>query len=82
MDPQKRLIPLSMISQGTKVRLAKINAGRQLEVYLANMGLTPGVELEVVVNSINGPFVVAVRDTRIMLGKGMAHRILVEELKG
>jgi len=42
------------------------------------MGLLPGVILRVVTNDTCGPFIVALGDTRLALGRGMAHRIMVE----
>lgn len=42
------------------------------------MGLLPGAELRVVSNSAWGPFIVAVKDGRMILGRGMAEKIEVE----
>ena len=41
------------------------------------MGLRPGVAVTVVHNRGRGPFLVAVQGTRIMLGRGMADKVLV-----
>ncbi len=42
------------------------------------MGPFPGVEIDVLTNSLNGPFLVAVNGTtRIALGRGRAGRIRV-----
>jgi len=41
------------------------------------MGLVPGVEVEVVNSSAKGPFVVSVKGTRLILGRGMVSKILV-----
>ena len=45
---------------------------------LAALGLLPGAELEVIQNSGQGPFVIAVKGSRIVIGRGMAARIAVE----
>jgi len=71
-------MPLSMISEGKRAVLKKITGGRQLRGRLAALGLLPGTELEVVQNSGTGPFVVAVKGSRIVIGRGMASRIEVE----
>lgn len=71
-------MPLSMVAAGKKVKLLTVNAGRGLKARLANMGLVPGVELEVISNSRRGPFIVAMKETRLLLGRGMAHKIEVE----
>ncbi|MDD5425631.1 MAG: FeoA family protein [candidate division Zixibacteria bacterium] len=72
------MMPLSMVAAGKKVKLLTVNAGRGLKARLANMGLVPGVELEVISNSRRGPFIVAMKETRLLLGRGMAHKIEVE----
>lgn len=72
------LIPLSDIQSGRKVRLAAIELGHAVARRLMAMGMLPNVELEVVKNGHPGPFVIRVRGTRIALGKGVAHRIMVK----
>jgi Fe2+ transport system protein FeoA len=42
------------------------------------MGLVPGVELEVVSSRLQGPFIVEAKGSRLMLGRGMVRKILVE----
>ena len=60
------------------MRLVSVDAGRGLCGRLTAMGLVPGVEIEVVQNSIWGPFLIEVMGSRIMLGRGMARKITVE----
>ena len=54
-----------------------MHGGHGLKHRLAEMGLSVGTEL-LLVRSEGGPVVVEVRSTRLMLGRGMAHRIMVE----
>jgi Fe2+ transport system protein FeoA len=42
------------------------------------MGLLPGAEIEVMSNSHRGPFIIAVKGTRVVLGRGVAQKVLVE----
>jgi Fe2+ transport system protein FeoA len=70
------ILPLSMIAQGQRIRLVEITAGRRLRRRLTELGLTPGVEIEIVQDQ-GGPLLLAVRDTRLALGRGMAHKIIV-----
>ena len=51
--------------------------GHRLEHRLQHMGLTPGQTVTIVQNAISGPVIVAVKDTRIGLAKGVAARIFV-----
>ena len=76
MNP-KEIRPLSNIQTGKKVRLISINAGRGLNNRLASMGLVSNVEITVVSNSHPGPFVINVKGSKVMLGRGMANKILV-----
>ncbi len=71
-------MPLTMVNEGTRAILRSVEGGRQLRGRLAALGLLPGTELEVVQNSGRGPFVVAVKGNRIIIGRGMAARIAVE----
>jgi Fe2+ transport system protein FeoA len=72
------IMPLTKVTEGTRAILRSIEGGRQLRTRLAALGLLPGAELEVVQNSGHGPFVVSVRGSRIVIGRGMAERIAVE----
>ena len=71
-------MPLTMVHEGHKAVLRSIDGGRQLRGRLAALGLLPGTELEVIQNSGQGPFVVSVKGSRIVIGRGMASRIAVE----
>jgi ferrous iron transport protein A len=70
-------MPLSMAPNGTKVTLVGVQAGRGLSRRLADIGFVPGVEIEVVNNGAPGPIVVVVKGSRLVLGRGMAHKIIV-----
>ena len=66
-----------MIKAGETVKLAGINAGRVLNSRLASIGLVPNAEITVVNNRHPGPFVITVKDSKVMLGRGVAHKIMV-----
>jgi Fe2+ transport system protein FeoA len=72
------IMPLTMIDEGGTAVLRSIEGGRQLKGRLAALGLLPGAELEVIQNSGNGPFVIAVKGSRIVIGRGMAAKISVD----
>lgn len=72
--------PLSLAPTGEEVTVQKINAGRKLTRRLRDMGLIPDAQVRVVKNDSKGPLIVAVaEDSRLALGHGMAHRILVSD---
>ena len=69
-------IPLTHAPVGKMIRLVEIRGGREITHRLVEMGLTPGVEIKVLQDS-GGPLLLAVRDSRIALGRGMAYRVRV-----
>lgn len=71
-------MPLSMVQVARRVRIIAVEAGHGLQGRLAAMGLIPGVEIEVLRNSMHGPVLIAVKGSRIMRGRGMAQKIMVE----
>ncbi|HUT29020.1 MAG TPA: FeoA family protein [Sedimentisphaerales bacterium] len=71
------LTPLSRIKAGQKVKIVLINAGRGLNSRLASMGLLPNTQVTVVRNGHPGPLVISVRDSKMVLGRGMADKIMV-----
>ena len=73
----KEVKPLSKVRTGEKARLVTIEAGRGLNNRLASMGLVSDVEISVVSNSHPGPFVINVKGSKVMLGRGMANKIMV-----
>lgn len=70
--------PLSAVRSGTSVVLRRIRAGRDLEGRLTAMGFVAGERVTVCRNAAHGPLVVSVKGSRVMLGRGMAERVVVE----
>jgi ferrous iron transport protein A len=70
--------PLSAVRSGEKARLVRVAAGRGLNSRLAAMGFVPNVELQVVSNGHPGPFVLIVKDVKMVLGRGIAQKIMVK----
>jgi len=70
-------MPLASVEARTLVKIVDVDAGRGLRSRLAALGLVPGTEVEVINNSSRGPFIVAIKESRVMLGRGMAQKIMV-----
>jgi len=66
-----------MVRAGETVKIARIEAGRGLNSRLASMGLMPNVQITVVKNAHPGPFVISIKNSKMMLGRGMANKIMV-----
>jgi Fe2+ transport system protein FeoA len=69
---------LSSIDTEKKVTLIAITGGRGIKSKLYSMGLVPGVKLTVLNRNGTGPVMVAVKDSRLAIGHGMAEKIIVE----
>ena len=69
-------IPLAMAQEGERLRIHLLRGGKGLEMRLTALGLNLGTELTLIQRS-GGGLVVLRGETRIALGPGMAHKIMV-----
>jgi Fe2+ transport system protein FeoA len=74
--PKSEMIPLRMAAVGEEVELAAVRAGWGLQRRLADLGLIPGVRIKLV-SGRSGPVVIEVKGSRLALGAGVAHTIMV-----
>ncbi len=74
------IMPLAMITSGKKVRIVSIIGGRGVRGHLANIGLDVGSEIEVLKAGAPGPFLIAIKETRLAIGHGVAHKIMVSDV--
>ncbi len=68
--------PLCEAEPGERLILAGHKGGNELTRRLQDMGLTNGVEIEVLSKN-DGPLVVSCRGCRLALGRGMSEKIMV-----
>jgi len=73
---RKPAVPLCEAECGERVVVVGHQGGAFLKHRLLDMGLTPGVELEVLHRN-GGPLVVSCRGGRLALGRGMSKKIMV-----
>ncbi len=71
------LIPLTMASPGEYVCLVEILGGKRVRRRLAEMGLNKGLTVQVMASNGDGPLIITVKDSRLAIGRNIAHRILV-----
>jgi Fe2+ transport system protein FeoA len=71
-------MPLAMVTPGEEVRLTAIHGGQRMRKRLADLGLNLGMTVRVMQHDGHGPLILAVKDSRLALGRGMAHKIEVE----
>ena len=69
---------LSSVAPGYRAIVRDLSGGSHLWAKLEGLGLLPGVEVTVLVNSGHGPLKVGVDDSRVLLGRRMAGAVLVK----
>jgi ferrous iron transport protein A len=69
---------LSCVNSEKDVTLKDMVGGRRIRLKAYTVGLVSGVNLLVLRRNGSGPVVVAVRDTGLAVGRGMAEKIIVE----
>jgi Fe2+ transport system protein FeoA len=66
-----------MAAPGEDVRLIEIHGGQQLRQRLADLGLNTGMATRVV-HAGNGGLILDIKGSRLVIGFGMALKIMVE----
>ncbi|MCX8153621.1 MAG: metal-dependent transcriptional regulator [Candidatus Bathyarchaeota archaeon] len=75
----QKLVAISNLKEGQCGKIAFIRGGRNIVQRLLDMGLTPGAKICVVrVAPLGGPVELAVRNSKLALGKGVSSKIFVE----
>ncbi len=74
------MMPLSMASRDKLLEIVSIVGGRNIKQRLSALGLYPGSVIKMVTNDFGGPLIVEVNNSKIAIGRGMAQKILVNEI--
>ena len=69
--------PLDKIPAGTGAQIVAIEAGTGLKNRLASMGLLVDVGVQVIRNDGAGQIIINVKNSKVILGRGMSHKIFV-----
>ncbi|MDR2182376.1 MAG: ferrous iron transport protein A [Treponema sp.] len=69
-------MPLSLTRNGQSCRVQRVEGTEKLRQRLESLGFTVGSEVTVVSES-GGNLIVNVKNSRVAISRGMAHRILV-----
>jgi Fe2+ transport system protein FeoA len=70
-------VPLNDVRAGTTVRIVEVEAGHSLKNRLASMGLLANVQIRVVRNDGAGQIIVNVKNSKVILGRGMSQKVFV-----
>ncbi len=73
-------IALTTIRPGVKAEVCCLHAGSKARCRLASLGLLPGSVLHVVANSGIGPLLLSVGESRLIVERGVAERVLVQQV--
>ncbi len=71
------MISLSKAKQGDLVVIKKIEGGGAMVHRMAEMGLRTGVQVKVV--RMCGPAILELQGHRVIVGRGMVERVMVEK---
>lgn len=71
-------MPLSLAQSGETVELVEIRGCHRMRKRLADLGLNIGMKVRVVQGNNGGQKILAVKeDSRLAIGQGMSHKIIV-----
>jgi len=73
-------LPLTMVEKGRKVRITSILCGQGLRHRLGDISLYEGAVVEVIRNDATGPVILKVLDSRVVVGRGQANKIMVNPI--
>ena len=75
------MMPLIYGEPGKQYEIVSIFGGRGLAKKLLEMGIRPGEIIKIVSNSFGGPILLAINNSRIGIGRGMAGKIIIKPLE-
>ena len=72
---------LASVNRGFCASVRLIKGGRGIRARLCSIGIIPGVIIEILENTGQGPIIVKVMGTQLALGRTMASQIYVDQPK-
>jgi Fur family ferric uptake transcriptional regulator len=78
MSQRRELLPLSDAPGGERLVIVRLDGGPTARARLMAMGLRKGDEVDVITNSGQGQLVIGVDYKRIVLGRGLARKLMVQ----
>lgn len=70
-------MPLSLAEQGKDNRIRKISGSQAQKKQLQAMGCVEGESIKIL-STVNGNLIVKIKDCRLAMSEGLAHRIMVD----
>ena len=69
-------MPLTMLNYGEAAAIKRIGGKEESKRFLKNLGFTVGEQVKIIASN-NGNVIVQVKDSRIAVSRGIAHKIMV-----
>jgi Fur family ferric uptake transcriptional regulator len=80
LKSRQDVTPLMSARQGERLVIEKFTGGAGSRMRLMSMGLRVGDEIDVITNLNQGQLVIAIENRRLVLGRGLAQKIMVKVL--
>ena len=77
LSSMKKVFLLSNAQIGNRVVIRQILSGKSMKHNLSQMGLDLGLEVRVISKIESGSVIVYIQDNQIVLGAGLANRVIV-----
>ena len=71
-------LALDDLGSGRHAEVCSVCAGAKARTRLASLGLIPGTRLHVVTNSGMGPLLLSLGESRLILERGVAAKVMVQ----
>lgn len=72
-------MPLSMANKNKCCRIINIIGGRGIKQRLSSLGIYPSNFVKIIKNDFVGPLIIEINNSKLAIGRGMAHKIIVKE---
>lgn len=73
--PPRQEMPISLATSGDVLEVTGINGGKTSAHKLENLGIARGVTIRILQNDLGSPLLIAIGDTRVAIGHGLASRV-------
>jgi Fur family ferric uptake transcriptional regulator len=80
LKQREDVTPLTAAKQGEQLVIEKFTGGAGSRMRLMSMGLRVGDAIDVITNLNQGQLVIAVENKRLVLGRGLAQKIMVKPM--
>jgi ferrous iron transport protein A len=77
----EKAYPLGFMQRGQEGIIREMAGGLKMRQRLTEMGMVKGSEIKIIRNDSHGPLIISLGEERLAIGRGVSHKILIEEKK-